>query len=143
MMCKVLIFGCISVAMLMTTAYGASLSSAKRKPLQTLIKDLEILENIKNKIHLELYTPTETQECTQQTLQCYLGEVVTLKKETEDDTEIKEEFVTAIQNIEKNLKSLTGLNHTGSECKICGANNKKKFPDFLHELTNFVRYLQK
>jgi len=33
--------------------------------------------------------------------------VVTLKKETEDDTEIKEEFVTAIQNIEKNLKSLT------------------------------------
>lgn len=33
--------------------------------------------------------------------------MVTLKKETEDDTEIKEEFVTAIQNIEKNLKSLT------------------------------------
>lgn len=96
-MCKVLIFGCISVAMLMTTAYGASLSSEKWKTLQTLIKDLEILENIKNvsgwfssinsfllmfstyfinafclqkltfppsslqKIHLELYTPTETQ----------------------------------------------------------------------------------
>lgn len=43
--------------------------------------------------------------------------MVTLKKETEDDTEIKEEFVTAIQNIEKNLKSLTVGNLYGQLVK--------------------------
>ncbi|OXB84787.1 UNVERIFIED_CONTAM: hypothetical protein H355_015909, partial [Colinus virginianus] len=47
-MCKVLIFSCISVAMLMATAYGASLSSKNLHVLQTLIDDLEILEKSKN-----------------------------------------------------------------------------------------------
>ncbi|EOB04307.1 hypothetical protein Anapl_04704, partial [Anas platyrhynchos] len=58
-MCKVLIFSCLSVLMLMTTAYGAPLSE-KDNTLKTLIKDLENLGTSMNGIDLELYTPNDT-----------------------------------------------------------------------------------
>nr|AAF33206.1 interleukin-2 [Meleagris gallopavo] len=143
MMCKVLIFSCISVALLMTTAYGASLSPEKLEILPALIKDLEILEESKNKIHVVLYTPNEIKECSQQTLQCYLEEMVMLKKEIEDEPEIKNEFKNALQNIKKNLHRLKDLSPTGGECKICEANDKKNFPDFLQQLTNLLRSMHK
>ncbi|XP_042668331.1 interleukin-15-like [Centrocercus urophasianus] len=143
MMCKVLIFSCISVAVLMTTAYGASLSSEKLEILPTLIKDLGILEKSKNEIHLELYTPNEIQECSRQTLQCYLEEMVTLEKEIEDEPEIENEVENALQSIKKNLQRLRDLNPIEGDCKICEANDKKNFPDFLQQLTNFLRSMQK
>ena len=47
-MCKVLIFSCISAVMLMTAAYGASLSVEKEHLLRALIRDLEFLEKSKD-----------------------------------------------------------------------------------------------
>uniref|UniRef100_A0A8C2STK4 Interleukin n=3 Tax=Coturnix TaxID=9090 RepID=A0A8C2STK4_COTJA len=142
-MCKVLIFACISVAMLMTTAYGATLPPKEQDILPTLISDLELLEKSKNKIHLELYTPSETQECIHQTLQCYQKEIITLRKEIEDEPEIENKVRTALQHIENNLDTLMEQTPIGGECKICEANDKKSFPDFHQKLTDFLRSMHK
>nr|AFR11496.1 interleukin-2 precursor [Anser indicus] len=141
-MCKVLIFSCLSVVMLMTTAYGAPLSE-KNDTLTTLIKDLENLGTSMKKINLELYTPNEKQECSWQTLQCYLKEIVTLENEIEDEDEIEDENVFSVRNIEKNLQKHTDLIPPGTGCKICEANDKKEFPEFHRELTNFLRSMLK
>uniref|UniRef100_A0A8C3PT47 Interleukin n=1 Tax=Calidris pygmaea TaxID=425635 RepID=A0A8C3PT47_9CHAR len=136
MMCKVLIFSCISAVMLMTAAYGAPLSN-KESLLKTLIKDLELLGKSKDKIHFDLYTPNEKEECSWQTLQCYLTEMSTLENEIED------EDVRTVLNIKKNLQSLTDLITPGTECKICEANDKKLFPAFHQELSNFLKSMLK
>ncbi|XP_009809792.1 interleukin-15-like [Gavia stellata] len=130
MMSKVLILSCISAVMLMTAAYGAPLSTEEL--LKTLITDLKILEKSKDKIHLDLYTPNEKQECSWQTLQCYLTEMGTLENEIED------EDVHHLRNIKKNLRSLMDLIPLGTGCKICELNDKKKFPAFHQELSNFL-----
>ncbi|XP_009287775.1 PREDICTED: interleukin-15-like [Aptenodytes forsteri] len=132
MMCKVLIFSCISAVMLMTAAYGAPLSTEKVHLLRALIKDLKSLEKSKDKIHLDLYTPNERQECSWRTLQCYLTEMGTLENEIED------EDIDNLQNIKKNLQSLMDLIPPGTGCKICEANDKKTFPAFHQELSNFL-----
>ncbi|KAK2519269.1 interleukin-15 [Columba livia] len=132
MMCKVLIFSCISAVMLMTTAYGASLATEKDRLLKALIKDLKFLEKSKNKIHLDLYTPNEKQECSWHTLQCYLTEMGTLENEIED-----EDFHN-LRNIKMNLQSLMDLTPQGTGCKICEAHDKKRFPAFHQELNNFL-----
>ncbi|KAM9378136.1 uncharacterized protein LRP34_005099 [Phaethornis superciliosus] len=137
MICKVLIFSCISAVMLMTAAYGAPLSTEKVQLLRALIRDLKFLEKRKDKIHLDLYTPNEKQECSWQTLQCYLAEISTLENEIED------EDVDNLQNIKKNLQSLMDLIPPSTGCKICEANNKKKFPAFHQELSNFLRSMLK
>ncbi|KFV14117.1 hypothetical protein N340_11030 [Tauraco erythrolophus] len=142
MMCKALIFGCIAALMLVTAAYGATLSreeeiSIKEQLLNTLIVDLNLLEQSKDKIHLDLYTPNEKQECSWQTLQCYLSEIGTVENEIED------EDADTLQNIQKNLQSLMNLIPRGTGCKICEANDKKKFPAFHQELTNFLRSMLK
>ncbi|KFQ62004.1 hypothetical protein N334_01776 [Pelecanus crispus] len=150
MMCKVLIFSCISAVMLMTAAYGAPLSE-KKHLLETLINDLQLLEKNKDKIDLKLYTPNGTQECSRRTLQCYLTEIGTLENEIEEDGN-------CLQNIKKNLQGLMVGNlftqfkkksnkkkcfsiRTG--CTICEANDKKEFPAFHQELTNFLRAMLK
>ncbi|XP_068260045.1 interleukin-15-like [Nyctibius grandis] len=135
MMCKVLIFSCISAVMLITAAYGAPLSTESL--LRALIRDLQILEKSKDKIHLDLYTPNEKQECSWQTLQCYLTEMGTLENEIED------EDVDNLRNIQKNLQSLMDLIPQGTGCKICEANDKKKFPAFHQELSNFLKSMLK
>ncbi|KAM9192940.1 uncharacterized protein V3H86_002565 [Mergus octosetaceus] len=140
-MCKVLIFSCLSVLMLMTTAYGAPLSE-KADTLTTLIKDLENLGTSMNEIDLELYTPNDTKECSWQTLQCYLKEIVTLEKEIEDEDEIEDENVSSVRNIKMNLQKLTDLIPPGTGCNICEA-NAKNFPEFRRELTNFLRSMLK
>ncbi|KAM6120268.1 uncharacterized protein FYW35_005331 [Pterocles gutturalis] len=132
MMCKVLIFSCISAVMLMTATYGATLSPEKVRLLRALISDLKFLEKSKHKIHLDLYTPNEKQECSWQTLQCYLTEMGTLENEIED------EDVDNLRNIKKNLQGLMDLIPLGAGCKICEANEKKKFPAFHQELSNFL-----
>ncbi|KAM6400751.1 uncharacterized protein J5M81_003861 [Pluvialis apricaria] len=132
MMCKVLIFCCISAVMLMTTAYGAPLSTEKVRLLKALIRDLKFLEKSKDNIHLDLYTPNEKQECSWRTLQCYLTEMDILENEIED------EDVHNLRNIKKNLQSLMDLMPVGTGCKICEANDKKKFPAFHKELNNFL-----
>ncbi|KFR05264.1 hypothetical protein Y956_09555 [Nipponia nippon] len=137
MMCKVLIFSCISAIMLMTAAYGAPLSTEKEHLLKTLIRDLELLEKSKDKIKLQLYTPDDKQECSSRTLQCYLTEMGTL------DYEIEDEDVDNLQNIKKNLQSLMDLIPLGTGCKICEANEKRKFPAFHKELSNFLRSMLK
>ncbi|KFQ24804.1 hypothetical protein N332_03842 [Mesitornis unicolor] len=149
MMCKVLIFSCISAVMLMTAAYGAPLSTEKVSLLKALIRDLKFLEKSKNKIHLDLYTPNEKQECSWQTLQCYLTEVGTLENEIED------EDADYLHNIKKNLQSLmvgklfTQLKKkkkcfsVRTRCKICEANEKKTFPAFHQELSNFLKSMLK
>ncbi|KFP08102.1 hypothetical protein N300_14065 [Calypte anna] len=157
MMCKVLIFSCISAVMLVTAAYGAPLSTEKVQLLRALIRDLKLLEKSKNKIHLDLYTPNDNQDCSWQTLQCYLAEISTLENEIED------EDVYNLQNIKKNLQSLMvgklstplkkkkkkkkkkkrDLIPPGTGCKICEANNKEKFPAFHQELSNFLRSMLK
>ncbi|KAM6136382.1 hypothetical protein N337_03782 [Phoenicopterus ruber ruber] len=137
MMCKVLIFSCISAVMLMTAAYGAPLSTEEERLLKSLIRDLKFLEKSKNKIHLDLYTPNEKEECSWQTLQCYLTEVGTLENEIED------EDVDNLRNIKKNLQSLMNLIPVGTGCKICEANDKKKFPAFHHALNNFLQSMLK
>lgn len=49
MMCKVLIFSCISAVMLMTAAYGAPLSKDEEGHLlKALIEDLKLLEKSKD-----------------------------------------------------------------------------------------------
>ncbi|KAM9295741.1 uncharacterized protein RDI95_002060 [Morus bassanus] len=136
-MCKVLIFSCISAVMLMTAAYGAPLSTEKMHLLTALIRDLEILGESKDKIHLELYTPNEKEECSWRTLQCYLTEMSTL------ENEIEKEDLYCLQNIKKNLQSLMDLIPPGTGCKICEANDKKKFPAFHHDLSNFLKYMLK
>ncbi|KFP54865.1 hypothetical protein N323_05549 [Cathartes aura] len=149
-MCKVLIFSCISAVMLMTAAYGASLSVEKEHLLRALIRDLEFLEKSKDKINLDLYTPNEKQECSGRTLQCYLTEMGTLENEIED------EDVDNLRNIKKNLQRLmVGNLFTQSKkkkkkksvsvtgCKICEANDKKKFPAFHQELSNFLKSMLK
>uniref|UniRef100_A0A672UGP3 Interleukin n=1 Tax=Strigops habroptila TaxID=2489341 RepID=A0A672UGP3_STRHB len=137
MMCKLLILSCISAAMLMTAADGAPLSTEKVRLLRALISDLKFLEKSKDKIHLDLYTPNEKQECSWQTLQCYLTEMGTLENEIED------EDVDNLQNIQKNLQGLMDLIPQGSGCKICEANDKKKFPAFHQDLSNFLRSMLK
>uniref|UniRef100_A0A8C4V8Z7 Interleukin n=1 Tax=Falco tinnunculus TaxID=100819 RepID=A0A8C4V8Z7_FALTI len=132
MMCKVLIFSCISAVMLMTAAYGASLPPEKDGLLRALISDLQLLEKSKDKIDLDLYTPNDKKECSWQTLQCYLTEMHLL----EDEIENKD--IDNLQNIKKNLQSLMDLIHRGTECKKCEANGKKKFPAFHQELKNFL-----
>ncbi|PKU39330.1 interleukin-2 precursor [Limosa lapponica baueri] len=122
--------------MLMTAAYGAPLSK-EESLLKTLIKDLEFLGKSKDKIHFDLYTPNEKQECSWQTLQCYLTEMSTLENEIED-----EDFHT-LQNIKKNLQSLMDLTTPGTGCKICEANDKKLFPAFHQELSNFLKSMLK
>uniref|UniRef100_A0A8C4JUP7 Interleukin n=1 Tax=Dromaius novaehollandiae TaxID=8790 RepID=A0A8C4JUP7_DRONO len=131
MMCKVLIFSCISV-MLMTAAYGAPLSPPPEKGdiLRTLITDLKILEKSFNKIHLDFYTPNERQECSHQILQCYLTEMAILEHEIDDDG------ADNLKNIQKNLQELMYYSRTG--CKACEAYDKKKFPAFHQELNNFL-----
>ncbi|KAM6072999.1 uncharacterized protein LJ206_010905 [Theristicus caerulescens] len=136
-MCKVLIFSCIAAVMLMTAAYGAPLSTEKEHLLKTLIRDLELLKKSKDKIDLDLYTPTEKQECSWRTLQCYLTEMGTL------ENEIEEEDVDNLQNIKKNLQSLMDLIPQGTGCKICEANEKENFPKFHEELSNFLRSMLK
>ncbi|KAM7113295.1 uncharacterized protein J5F26_004638 [Ciconia maguari] len=137
MMCKVLIFSCISAVMLMTAAYGATLSTEKVLLLKALISDLKLLEKSKDTIHLHLYTPNEKQECSWRTLQCYLSEISTLENEIED------EDVDNLQNIKKNLQRLMDLIPLGTGCKICEANNKKQFPEFHQELSNFLMSMLK
>ncbi|KAM6361110.1 uncharacterized protein FN964_003738 [Alca torda] len=165
MMCKVLIFSYISAVMLMTAAYGTPLSPEERL-LRTLIKDLQFLAKSKDKIHFDLYTPNEKQECRWQALQCYLTEMDTLENEIED------EDVDNLENIKKNLQSLMKnltysscinvktswqesyhqptkisvlqeLSTPGTGCKICEANDKKKFPAFHQELSNFLKSMLK
>ncbi|XP_009692956.1 PREDICTED: uncharacterized protein LOC104157355 [Cariama cristata] len=135
MMCKLLIFSCISAVMLMTAVYGASLSKAHL--LRALISDLKLLEKSKDKIHLDLYTANEKQECSWQTLDCYLTEMGTLENEIED------EDVDNLRNIKKNLQSLMDLIPQGTGCKICEANDKKKFPAFHQDLSNFLKSMLK
>uniref|UniRef100_A0A663EYP3 Interleukin n=1 Tax=Aquila chrysaetos chrysaetos TaxID=223781 RepID=A0A663EYP3_AQUCH len=137
MMCKVLIFSCISAVMLMTAAYGASLSEEGDRLLKALIEDLKFLEKSKDKIHFDLYTPNEKQECSRTSLQCYLTELGTLENEIED------EDVDNLRNIKKNLQSLMGLIPRGTGCKICEANDKKNFPAFHQELNNLLRSMLK
>ncbi|KAM9236913.1 uncharacterized protein RG961_002479 [Leptosomus discolor] len=137
MMCKVLILSCISALMLMTAAYGAPLSTEKDQLLTALIEDLQYLEKSKDKIHLDLYTPNEKQECSWRTIQCYLAEMGTLENEMED------EDVVYLQNIKKNLSRLMDLTPLGTGCKICEANDKKKFPAFHRELSNFLMSMLK
>uniref|UniRef100_A0A8B9MCE9 Interleukin n=1 Tax=Accipiter nisus TaxID=211598 RepID=A0A8B9MCE9_9AVES len=138
MMCKVLIFSCISAVMLMTAAYGAPLSKDEEGHLlKALIEDLKLLEKSKDKIHFELYTPDEKHECNQTSLQCYLRELSTLENEIED------EDVDNLQNIIKNLQSLTVLTPQGHRCKICEANQKKNFTAFHHELNNLLKSMLK
>ncbi|XP_049671530.1 interleukin-15-like [Accipiter gentilis] len=142
MMCKVLIFSCISAVMLMTAAYGAPLSKDEEGHLlKALIEDLKLLEKSKDKIHFELYTPDEKHECNRTSLQCYLRELSTLENEIED------EDVDNLQNIIKNLQSLTAGNQVlipqGNRCKICEANQKKNFTAFHHELNNLLKSMLK
>ncbi|KFZ67120.1 hypothetical protein N338_04810 [Podiceps cristatus] len=166
MMCKVLIFSCISAVVLMTAAYGAPLSTEKERLLKALIRDLEFLEEIKNNTQLELYTPSEKQECSWQTLQCYWTEMGTLENEIEDKD------VANLQNIKKNLKSLMVGNlftqvkkkekkkksvsvlvknnarisvfmPQGTGCKICEENKQKEFPEFHQDLSNFLKSMLK
>ncbi|KAM6429242.1 uncharacterized protein O9250_001568 [Rhynochetos jubatus] len=137
MMCKVLIFSCISAAMLMTAAYGAPLPTEKEQLLMALIGDLKLLERSKDRIHLDLYTPNEKEECSRRTLQCYLTEMGTLENEIED------EDADNLQNIKKNLQSLMDLIPLGTGCKICEANDKKMFPEFHQELSNFLKSMLK
>uniref|UniRef100_A0A8B9G8B4 Interleukin n=1 Tax=Amazona collaria TaxID=241587 RepID=A0A8B9G8B4_9PSIT len=137
MMCKVLILSCISAAMLMTAAYGSPLPTEKVHLLRALIRDLKLLEKSKDKIHLELYTPNEKQECSWQTLRCYLAEISTLENDIED------EDVDNLRNIQKNLQGLMDLIPQGTGCKICEANDKKKFPAFHQDLSNFLRSMLK
>ncbi|KFZ64073.1 hypothetical protein N321_12961 [Antrostomus carolinensis] len=137
MMCKVLIFSCISAVMLMTAAYGAHLPREEESLLKTLIRDLQLLEKSKDKIHLELFTPNEKEECNQQALQCYLTEMDALQYE------IKHEDADNLQNIKKNLESLKELIPPGTGCKTCEAHDKKEFPAFHQELSNFLKSMLK
>ncbi|XP_009963435.3 interleukin-15-like [Tyto alba] len=131
-MCKLLIFSCISAVMLMTAAYRLPQPTEKVSLLKALIGDLKSLEKSKDKIHLDLYTPNEKQECSWQTLQCYLTEMDTLENEIEDKD------LDNLRNIKKNLQSLRDLTPLGTGCKICEANDKKNFPAFHQELRNFL-----
>ncbi|KFP86973.1 hypothetical protein N311_01229 [Apaloderma vittatum] len=137
MMCKVLIFSCISAVMLMTAADGAALSAEVQRGLRALIEDLKLLENIKDNIHVDLYTPNEKEECTGRSLQCYLTEMSTL------ENEIEHEKVDVVQNIKKNLQNLTVLIPVKAGCKICEANKKNKFPAFHRELSNLLQSILK
>ncbi|KFP18827.1 hypothetical protein Z169_11349 [Egretta garzetta] len=149
MMCKVLIFSCISALMLMTAAYGAHLPTEKVHLLKALITDLKFLEKSKDTIRLKLYTPDEKQQCSWQTLQCYLTEMGTLEHEIDEDN------FNNLQNIKKNLQSLMVSKlftlfkkkkkkkgkkcfRVRTGCKICEANEKKEFPEFHQELNKFL-----
>ncbi|KFP24026.1 hypothetical protein N325_00515, partial [Colius striatus] len=137
MMCKVLIFSCISVVMIMTATYGAPVPPEKTSLLKALLKDLKYLQNSTDKIHLDLYTPNEKEECSRQTLQCYLTEMGTLANEIQDMD------VGYLRNIIKNLQCLKDVLPHGTGCKICEANDKKEFSGFHQELTSFLTSMLK
>ncbi|NXM77469.1 IL15 protein, partial [Serilophus lunatus] len=150
MMCKVLIFGCISAAILMTAAYGAPLPTDEKEGLlKTLIKDLDLLKNITDVNHLDFYTANDKQECVRNTLQCYYTELNVLEPEGGN--------LQHLINIRKNLAKLMVeschqpikisvlQSHTSSEtgCDKCEAHDKKKFPAFHQELLSVLQRMLK
>ncbi|NXS37509.1 IL15 protein, partial [Pomatostomus ruficeps] len=141
MMCKGLIFGCIAAVILMTAAYGAPFTtvtspSTKAQYLGAAILDLEQVKHIRNN-YLDLYTPTDKQECNQTTLQCFLAELEVLIADNEGNVK------SHLRNIKKNLEVLQVRNSTEPMCKECKMNERKKFPEFHQELVSFLQYMQK
>ncbi|NWH94384.1 IL15 protein, partial [Aegithalos caudatus] len=138
MMCKVLIFGCMAAAILMTAAFGAPLEKTKLSPdekekyLRAAINDLERLKNIDNN-YLDFYTPNDKGECNQTTLACFLKELKVLEQDVE---ETDKQYVI---NIEKNLEDFQDPDFSNPTCKKCESNEKKKFDEFHQEMTSFLQ----
>uniref|UniRef100_A0A8C0ZKE4 Interleukin n=1 Tax=Cyanistes caeruleus TaxID=156563 RepID=A0A8C0ZKE4_CYACU len=128
-MCKVLTFGCIAAVILMTAAYGAPLElspAQKEQRLKASIIDLEFLKDIDNNF-LDFYTPNDKRECNHTTLACFLKELKVLKQDQE--------------GLHQSLKSsvLQDPDFSNPTCKKCESNEKKKFPEFHQEMTNFLQ----
>uniref|UniRef100_A0A8C3VKD0 Interleukin n=1 Tax=Catharus ustulatus TaxID=91951 RepID=A0A8C3VKD0_CATUS len=139
-MCKVLILGCIAVAVLMTAAYGASLqkcalSPAERKRcyLHYAIMDLRLLKHIDN-VSGDFLLSEDSFECNHTTLACFLKELKVLKEDVEESDKQH------VMNIEKNLED---PHFSDPTCKKCESHEKKKFAEFHEEMTSFLQSMEK
>ncbi|NXQ27757.1 IL15 protein, partial [Alaudala cheleensis] len=133
MMCKVLILGCIAAVILMTAAYGAALPLEN---LQVAMLNLEKLKDIDNDF-LDFYTPNDKRECNYATLTCFLKELKVLEQDVEETQKQH------IRNILKDLEDFQDPGFSNPTCKKCESHEKKKFPEFRQEMTNFLQSLKK
>uniref|UniRef100_A0A8C3RCM5 Interleukin n=1 Tax=Cyanoderma ruficeps TaxID=181631 RepID=A0A8C3RCM5_9PASS len=132
-MCKVIIFGCIAAAILLTAAYGAPVEKTEKEILlEALLSDLELLKGIDNDF-LDFYTPNDKQECNHATLACFLKELKVLEQD------VDEKYKQHVNNIVKNLEDLQDRGFSNPTCKKCEANEKNKFPEFHKAMTSFLQ----
>ncbi|XP_066041189.1 interleukin-15-like [Chamaea fasciata] len=142
MMCKVMIFGCIAAAILLTAAFGAPYDKTTLSPttkagrLKDSLKDLELLKGIDNNF-LDFYTPNDRWECNHTTLACFLKELKVLEQDVDD------KYKQHVINIEKNLEDFKDHGFSNPTCKKCEANEKKKFPEFRREMISFLQLMQR
>ncbi|TRZ13250.1 hypothetical protein HGM15179_013858 [Zosterops borbonicus] len=137
MMCKVIIFGSIAAAILLTAAYGVPVEKTKIEALlRASLSDLDLLKGIDNN-SLDFYTPNDKWECNHTTLACFLKELKVLEQD------VDEKDKQHVKNIMKNLEDLQDPGFSNPTCKTCEVNGKKKFPEFHKEMTGFLRSMLK
>uniref|UniRef100_A0A8C3RDL2 Interleukin n=1 Tax=Cyanoderma ruficeps TaxID=181631 RepID=A0A8C3RDL2_9PASS len=134
-MCKVIIFGCIAAAILLTAAYGAPVEKTEKEILlEALLSDLELLKGIDNVSgDFLLAEDSFVFECNHATLACFLKELKVLEQD------VDEKYKQHVNNIVKNLEDLQDRGFSNPTCKKCEANEKNKFPEFHKAMTSFLQ----
>uniref|UniRef100_A0A8D2NN06 Interleukin n=1 Tax=Zosterops lateralis melanops TaxID=1220523 RepID=A0A8D2NN06_ZOSLA len=136
MMCKVIIFGSIAAAILLTAAYGVPVEKTKIEALRASLSDLDLLKGIDN-VSGDFLLSEYSFECNHTTLACFLKELKVLEQD------VDEKDKQHVKNIMKNLEDLQDPGFSNPTCKTCEVNGKKKFPEFHKEMTGFLRSMLK